>query len=55
MGSFASTSFGGHNNWHDEDLLNVAAVETLLRRGNVCSLPSHLMPRGAVAAATLRY
>jgi hypothetical protein len=54
MGAFASKVFGGRSNWHDEDLLNVAAVETLLRGGAVYSLPSHLMS-GAVAAAAFRY
>ena len=44
----------GNANWHDEDLLNVAAVETLRRGGAVYSLPSHLMA-GAVAAAAFRY
>lgn len=54
MGNFAGKRFGGHANWHDEDLLNVAAVETLRRGGAVYSLPSHLMD-GAVAAAAFRY
>jgi len=31
MGTFDGNVFGGHANWRDEDLLNVAAVETLLR------------------------
>jgi hypothetical protein len=55
MGTFAAKVFGGHANWHDEDLLNVAAVETLLRGGAVYSLPTHFMPAGAVAAAAFRY
>jgi len=55
IGTFDGKIFGGRTNWHDEDLLNVAAVETLLRGGAVHSLPSHLMPRGAVAIATLRF
>jgi hypothetical protein len=55
MGTFEGKIFGGRTNWHGEDLMNVAAVETLLRGGAVYSLPSHLMPRGAVAAATFRY
>jgi hypothetical protein len=54
MGNFDGKVFGGRANWHDEDLLNVAAVETLLRSGAVYSLPSHLMT-GAVAAAAFRY
>ncbi len=55
MGTFDGKVFGGGTNWHDEDLLNVAAVETLLRGGAVCSLPSHLMPGGSVAVAAFRY
>jgi hypothetical protein len=54
LGTFAGKVFGGRTNWHDEDLLNVAAVETLRTGGMVYSLPSHLM-NGAVAAAALRY
>lgn len=55
VGTFEGKIFGGHGNWHDEDLLNVAAVETLRGGGAVFSLPSHAMPSGAVAAATFRY
>jgi hypothetical protein len=55
FGTFDAKIFGGHANWHDEDLLNVAAMETLLHGGAVHSLPSHWMPRGAVAAAALRF
>jgi hypothetical protein len=54
MGAFDGKRFGGHANWREEDLLNVAAVETLLHGGAVYSLPSHLMT-GPVAAAALRY
>jgi Bacterial archaeo-eukaryotic release factor family 3 len=54
-GNFQGKVFGGHANWQDEDLLNVAAVETLLSGGAVYPLPSHAMPRGAVAAAMFRY
>jgi hypothetical protein len=53
-GDFDGKRFGGHATWRDEDLLNVAAVETLLHGGAVYSLPSHLMT-GPVAAAALRY
>lgn len=54
-GTFEGRIFGGTINWRDEDLLNVAAIETLLRGGAAYSMPSHLMPEGAVAAAILRY
>jgi hypothetical protein len=55
IGTFDGKVFGGRANWHEEDLLNIAAVETLLRSGAVYSLPSHLMAAGAVAVAALRY
>jgi len=55
LGTFDGKIFGGSGNWHDEDLLNVAAVETLRGRGVVHSLPTHWMPRGAVAAAAFRF
>jgi hypothetical protein len=55
IGTFEGKIFGGHGNWHNQDLLNVAAVETLLSGGAVYSLPSHAMPDGAVAAAAFRY
>ena len=54
LGVFEGARRGGRWNWGDEDLLNVAAVETLLRSGVVYSLPSHLMT-GFVAAAAFRY
>ena len=54
-GTFEGKILGGHANWHDEDLLNVAAVETLLAGGAVYSLATHWMPRGALAAASFRY
>jgi Bacterial archaeo-eukaryotic release factor family 3 len=54
MGNFDGKPYGGSAYWHDEDLLNVAAVETLRHGGAVHALPSHLM-NGPVAAAALRY
>jgi hypothetical protein len=38
-----------------DDLLNVAALETLRRGGEVCSLPKAQMPRHGLSAAILRY
>lgn len=55
IGNFEGKIFGGHSNWHNEDLLNVAAVETLLAGGAVHPLPSFSMPKGVVAAAMFRY
>jgi hypothetical protein len=46
---------GGRSNWGQEDLLNAAAVETILQRGLVFALPPSKMPDRAVAAAVLRY
>jgi hypothetical protein len=54
-GNFEGKIFGGRSNWYNEDLLNVAAVETLLAGGTVHPLPSHAMPDGAPAAAMFRY
>jgi len=55
VGNFDGKIFGGAFNWHGEDLLNIAAVETLLRGGAVHSLPTHLMSGGSLAAAAFRY
>jgi len=51
VGNFDGRTFGGRNNWHQEDLLNVAAVETLRHGGHVYSLPTHLMAGREIAAA----
>lgn len=55
IGNFEGKILGGHANWYNEDLLNVAAVETLLSGGAVYPLPSHSMPKGVIAAAMFRY
>jgi len=55
IGTFEGKIFGGQGNWRNEELLNVAAVEALMRGSTVYSLPSHAMPGGAIAAATFRY
>ena len=52
--------FGDHENasyrsWGREDLLNLAAVQTILHRGTVYELPGSMMPDSDVAAAVLRY
>lgn len=38
-----------------EDLLNLAAVQTILHKGDAYSLPAEMIPGGAIAAAVLRY
>lgn len=45
---------GGSSRW-EEDLLNVAAVQTILHGGAAFELPQHKMPDGAPVAAVLRY
>jgi len=55
IGDFDGKMFGSRNNWHAEDLLNIAAVETWRRGGNVCALSTHQMRGGAIAAAAFRY
>lgn len=55
IGDFDGRMFGGATNWHAEELLNVAAVETLLRSGFVYSLPTHMMGDPSVAVAAFRY
>ena len=54
-GVFEGVRRGGRWNWGEEDLLNTAAVETILQRGLVFALPSSKMPDGVAAAAILRY
>jgi len=39
----------------DEDLVNDAAVQTILHAGKVLVAPHHKMPNGAPAAATFRF
>jgi len=54
-GAWPELKRGGRSNWGEEDLLNLAAVETILQRGLVYSLPSAEMPDRAIAAAVLRF
>ncbi len=39
----------------DEDLLDLAAIQTLTHRGNVFAIPADQMPEGVQVAAILRY
>lgn len=52
---FQGTRRGGRSDWGEEDLLNVAAVETILQGGLAFALPAAKMPDGAAMAAVLRY
>jgi len=54
-GVFEGAKRGGRWNYGEEDLLNVAAVETILRGGAAFSLPAGRIPDGEPAAAILRY
>jgi len=55
LGIFEGTRRSGRWNWGEEDLLNVAAVETILQGGSAHSLPTGRIPDGAPVAAILRY
>ena len=55
VGVFGGDRLGGRANWGEEDLLNVAAIETFLHGGDVFALPAAKMPQGLEAAAVLRY
>jgi hypothetical protein len=55
LGVFEGSKRGGRWDWGEEDLLNVAAVETILQGGLAFALPTSRMPEGAAAAAILRY
>ena len=46
---------GTYQSWGKEDLLNLAAVQTLIHRGQVWTLPAEMMPDGSVAAALMRF
>jgi len=55
IGTFDGVRRGGRVNWGEEDLLNLAAVEVILKRGLAFALPSAKMPDGAAVAAAFRY
>jgi hypothetical protein len=46
---------GTYLSWGPEDLLNLAAVQTIVNHGKVCELPGRMMPEGAEAAALMRF
>ncbi len=55
FGVFESIRRGDRWNSGEEDLLNIAAVETILQGGLAFALPTGRIPDGAPAAAILRY
>ena len=52
IGTFARGTF---RSFGAEDLLNLAAVQTILHDGEVCELRSEKMPEGAIAVAIMRF
>ena len=46
---------GNYRSWGQEELLNLAAVQTVIHHGKYCELPPDAMPGGAAAAALMRY
>ena len=46
---------GSYRSWFEEELLNLAAVETLEKGGQAFELPAGLMPDGEASVAILRY
>jgi len=51
-GEFA---MGEYRSWGTEDLLNLAAVQTILHNGKVVGMPNDRLPGGAAVAAQLRF
>ncbi len=52
IGSF---EWGDYQSWENEDLLNLAIVQTLLHHGDACVLPREMMPSHSAANAVLRF
>ncbi len=46
---------GNYSSWENEDLLNLAMVQTLVHNGDACVLPAEMMPNHSAAAAILRF
>jgi len=46
---------GDYRSCGEEDLLNLAVVQTILHRGKAVELPTGLMPKGTVAVARMRF
>lgn len=55
FGVFEGTRRGGRWNWGEEDLLNIAAVEAMLHRGQAFSVAHGRIPERAAVAAILRF
>ena len=46
---------GKYHSWGKEDLLNLAAVQTIAHRGESYELPPEAMPDGSIAAGLMRF
>jgi len=46
---------GKYESWGNEDLFNLAAVQTIIHQGNARVLPAEMMPEGAAMIGILRY
>jgi hypothetical protein len=46
---------GRYQSWGEEDLLNLAAVQTIIHHGKACELPAELMPDGAAVIGIMRF
>ena len=44
-----------YRSWGEEDLLNLAMVQTLVHHGKACVLPAKMMPGRCIAAGILRF
>jgi Bacterial archaeo-eukaryotic release factor family 3 len=55
VGIFTDAQPAVHSHWGEEDLLNLAAVETLRNSGSAFPLPNSRMPDGTAVAAVFRY
>src|SRR5579871_1358026 len=54
-GIFLDFKRGGRSNWGEEDLLNLAVIQTILHGGQAFALPARKMPDGAAVASVLRF
>lgn len=55
FGVFEGTRRSARGYWGEQDLVNIAAVETMLHGGQAFVLPSGRMPEGIAVAAILRF
>ena len=44
-----------YQSWGNEDLLNLAAVQTMIHRGQYCEIPNDVFPNGGAAIGILRF